>query len=44
MNIAIIGASGGIGKAVVRHYLDQDDVARVYAFSRSGTEFDDDRV
>jgi NAD(P)-dependent dehydrogenase (short-subunit alcohol dehydrogenase family) len=35
MNVAIIGASGGIGSALACHYNAQDSVDHIYAFSRS---------
>jgi NAD(P)-dependent dehydrogenase (short-subunit alcohol dehydrogenase family) len=43
-NIAIIGASGAIGHALVRHYLQADAGATILAFSRSIPEFQDSRV
>ncbi len=39
LNVAIIGASGGIGSAFVRHFAGNTS-ANVLAFSRSGTDFD----
>ena len=43
-NIAIIGASGGIGAGFVRQLLQTHDDVRVYALSRSALAYDDDRV
>ncbi len=37
-NIAIIGASGGIGSTFVRHFA-RDGSANILAFSRTGTDF-----
>ena len=34
-NVAVIGASGGIGKAVVKLLNDDPGVAQIHAFSRS---------
>ena len=42
--IAIIGASGGLGKAFVDEYLLNQDIEKIYAFSRSGTNFDDEKI
>lgn len=36
-NVAIIGSSGGIGSAVLRLLTDDERVARIHAFSRSGS-------
>jgi len=41
---AIIGASGGIGKAMTRQLADIPTIERVLAFSRSPAEFDHPRV
>ena len=40
----MIGASGGIGRAVVEHLVVQDNVKNIYSFSRSSAEFDNDKV
>lgn len=36
MRVAVFGASGGIGAALVEHYAARDDVAEVHAGSRRG--------
>jgi NAD(P)-dependent dehydrogenase (short-subunit alcohol dehydrogenase family) len=36
MNVAVIGASGGIGSAVLQQLSDDAQVGRIHAFSRSG--------
>jgi len=43
-HIAIIGASGGIGAAFIESLLKRDETQRIYAFSRSGSDFTDERV
>lgn len=43
-NVAVIGASGGIGRAFVELLADDEKVGSVYAFSRSSIEFDQDNV
>lgn len=43
-NIAVIGASGGIGSAFVEHYANQDTVGSVFAFSRTQVEFASEKV
>lgn len=35
LNVAVIGATGGIGSALLRLLVDHDRVARTYAFARS---------
>jgi len=42
--IAIIGASGGIGKAFVEHYAGREETALIHAFSRSGHVFTHNNV
>ena len=43
-NAAVIGASGGIGRALV-HWLAEDDrVQRIFAFSRSSVDWPESRV
>ena len=37
-NVAVLGASGGIGSEFVRQLADDEGVARVYALSRTSTE------
>lgn len=35
INAVIIGASGGIGAAFTNHLINNDNVAKIYALSRS---------
>jgi len=42
--IAIIGASGAIGKAFVDLYAARESTETLHAFSRSAAEFSDDRI
>jgi short-subunit dehydrogenase len=44
MKIAVIGASGEIGKEFVKYFLQNKQVEKLYLFSRSGTHFQDDRI
>ena len=44
MKVAIIGASGSIGKAFVEHFLKSWETKKLYLFSRSDINFDDVRV
>jgi NAD(P)-dependent dehydrogenase (short-subunit alcohol dehydrogenase family) len=44
LNVAIVGASGGIGSAFVGLLAQSDQVDKVYAFSRDAVEFDSDKV
>ncbi|MEO0881236.1 MAG: SDR family NAD(P)-dependent oxidoreductase [Pseudomonadota bacterium] len=44
MRVAVIGASGGIGRALVDVLVARDDVSGVVALSRSGTVFESDKV
>lgn len=44
MNVAIFGANGGIGHAVLKAYLAQDQVDNIYAFSRTDVDVSDDRL
>jgi len=44
MKIAIIGASGTIGKAFVKHFLQNKQVEELYLFSRSEIDFEDSRI
>ncbi|MFP4312874.1 MAG: SDR family NAD(P)-dependent oxidoreductase [Alphaproteobacteria bacterium] len=41
---AVIGASGGIGQAFVKSLSQQDNIEKIFAFSRSKMEFDNFRV
>lgn len=43
-NVAVIGASGGIGAEFVRQLSTVSHVAQVHAFSRAGTDIVDDKV
>jgi len=44
LRVAVIGASGGIGRAFVAQLSAQDQVEHIYAFSRSNATFDHDKV
>lgn len=44
MNIAIIGASGAIGNALLQHYLANENTTEIYVFSRVLIQSDDSRV
>jgi len=44
LNIAVIGASGGIGRAFVDVFSKHHNVESVYAFSRSGTSFNHAKI
>jgi len=44
LNVVVIGASGGIGHGFIKHLTQSDKVSRIYAFSRSGTNFDDPKI
>ncbi|MFK7840324.1 MAG: SDR family NAD(P)-dependent oxidoreductase [Bdellovibrionales bacterium] len=44
LSVVVIGASGGIGSGFVHHLIAQNNVARIYAFSRSDAVFDSDKV
>lgn len=44
MNIAIIGVTGGIGHALLEHYLSHEKTGRIYAFSRRPIQHSDPRV
>jgi NAD(P)-dependent dehydrogenase (short-subunit alcohol dehydrogenase family) len=44
MKIAIIGASGAIGKAFVESFLQNKKVEKLYLFSRSDIGFEDTRI
>jgi NAD(P)-dependent dehydrogenase (short-subunit alcohol dehydrogenase family) len=44
MKIAIIGASGTIGKAFAKHFLQNKNVEELYLFSRAGIDFQDPRI
>jgi len=40
LTVAVVGASGGLGRAFVQHLSTQSNVAKVHAFSRSKQVFD----
>lgn len=44
LNVVIIGASGGIGNALIQHLVDDDKVNFIHAFSRSEIAIDHPKV
>ena len=44
MNIAVFGASGGIGTAFIEHYLNQPTTNKVFAFTRSTLTINHDKL
>ena len=44
MNVAVIGASGGIGNQIVEQLARHDSVKTIYALSRSQTSFSSEKV
>lgn len=44
INVAVIGASGGIGSAFVDVLVSKDNVNKIYALSRSETDFDSAKI
>ena len=44
MKIAIIGASGTIGMAFVKYFLQNTQVEKLYLFSKSDIDFEDSRI
>lgn len=44
IRVAVIGASGGIGDALVRYFAEHQRVAAVYAFSRTASEYSSPKV
>ncbi len=44
INVAVIGASGGIGNAFVDHLLSEEKVSKIYAFSRSAIGASDKKI
>lgn len=44
LNIAVIGASGGIGNALIDHFIQSDQVKKIYAYSRTDAVFQSDKV
>lgn len=43
-SVAIIGASGAIGGAMVERLAARDDIEKIYALSRSATDFDSPKI
>lgn len=44
LNVAVVGVSGGLGQAFVEHFSTQPNVTKIHAFSRTQTEFGNDKV
>lgn len=44
LNVAVIGASGAIGSALVAHLSVSDDIEHVYAFSRHAVSYDSTNI
>lgn len=44
LNVAVIGASGGLGRSITTHLCAQSNVSEIHAFSRSETSFDHKKV
>ena len=44
LNVAVIGASGGIGQAFIQHLYNQPQIDTVFAFSRSEMDFTHPKV
>jgi NAD(P)-dependent dehydrogenase (short-subunit alcohol dehydrogenase family) len=44
LNIAVIGASGGLGRASIEHFSAQSNVKKIHAFSRSTIKFDHQKI
>ncbi len=44
LNIVVIGASGALGGEFTKQLAGQDDVKAIYAFSRSKTDFESDKI
>lgn len=44
LNIAVIGAGGGLGSEFVRQYSENDSVNKVYAFTSSETNFNSPKI
>lgn len=44
LHIVVMGASGGIGAAIIKQLVLQDNVARIYAASRSGNVLQDPKI
>lgn len=44
MNVVVIGSSGSIGSAFIKNILQNPELKKLYAFSRSGLPFDDNKV
>lgn len=41
---AVIGSTGGIGSAILDKLLEDENLSAIYAFSRSGKDYDDERI
>ena len=44
LRVAIVGATGGIGKALVEHCINDPKVSRIHALSRTGQSFSSPKV
>ncbi len=44
LTIAVVGASGGLGRAFVEHCVAQPNVSSIHAFSRSRVQFESGKV
>ncbi len=44
LQVAVIGASGGIGRGFIEHFQECEQVEKIYAFSRSSLSFDNAKV
>lgn len=44
LNVAVIGSSGGIGRAFLDNMISQANVARIYSFARTAVEYDHAKV
>ena len=44
LTIAVVGASGGLGRAFVEHCVEQSNVSNIHAFSRSRAQFESEKV
>ena len=44
LNIAIFGSSGAIGSALCKKYIQQENVEKVYCFSRKKTDINHEKA
>ncbi|MFT6077841.1 MAG: aspartate-semialdehyde dehydrogenase, partial [Rickettsiales bacterium] len=44
LNIAVIGASGSLGEMFVRQLAQNEKTKSIFAFSRSKTDFDNEKI